>query len=456
MSKGVNKIDIAGLKVDAITKKELLDGIINRVKTGQKTFVITPYSEFLYNSFQDPKLLEIFNRADFSVADGIGLFWAKRFLEIPLTAKSYWGKILQAAWQIKYTLAAIIFYPPWIKSALPEKIVGADLIWDLAKLAANNNLSVYLLGGYGDTPQFAAEKLSVAINRGRGFNEHLKIAGCSNKNSGDATVVDDINKTNPDLLFVAYGPIKQERWIANNLSKLNVKLAIGLGGSFDYIAGKKSAPPKFVRYSGMEWLWRLITQPYRAKRIFNATFGLALGLLRYKVFMSYPIRDNVAIAILNSENKIFLGKKKPDHFKIDIIGDTDRAKRANYWQLPQGGTDGELDLEKAARREAREEINLTSLKLMGISSRHHEYIWNNTLRKLLDNRSYKNKGQRQSVVYFRFTGRDEEIKFSKNEEFSEYQWARIGELDKIVHPERGAVIKIVQEDLKEMAEKGII
>ena len=133
MSKGVNKIDIAGLKVDSITKKELLDGIINRIKNGQKTFAITPYSEFVYHSFQDPKLLEIFNQADFSVADGIGLFWAKRFLDIPLTAKSYWGKVLQAAWQIKYSLAAIIFNPRWIKSALPEKIVGADLIWDCSR-----------------------------------------------------------------------------------------------------------------------------------------------------------------------------------------------------------------------------------------------------------------------------------------------------------------------------------
>jgi len=441
----MSKIDIAGLKVDAITKKELLDGILGRIKNGQKTFVITPYSEFLYNSFGDPKLLEIFNRADFSVADGIGLFWAKRFLDIPLTAKSYWGKILQAAWQIKYSLAAIIFYPRWIKSALPEKIVGADLVWDLAKLAADNNLSVYLLGGFGDTAEMTANQLiSQSANQ-------LRVAGWSNKNPDDPSVIEEINQAAPDILLVAYGPIKQEKWIAENLSKLNIKLAIGLGGSFDYIAGKKTAPPKFIRYSGLEWLWRLITQPYRAKRIFNATFGLAICLLRYKIFMSYPIRENVVIAILNSKNRILLGKKKPDQFKIDIIGDTDKVKRANYWQLPQGGTDGESDLEKAARREAREETNITSLKFINISNKRNEYTWNNALRKLLDNGSYKNKGQRQSVAYFRFIGNDDEIKLPKNEEFSEYQWAKIGELDKIVHPERRAVVRIVQEDLKDLA-----
>jgi UDP-N-acetyl-D-mannosaminuronic acid transferase (WecB/TagA/CpsF family) len=98
----MNKIDIAGLKVDAITKQDFLEQSLKRILLNQKTFVITPYSEFLYNSFQDPKLLEVFNKADFSLADGIGIFWSKKYLSIPLTANNYWIKILQAAWQIKY------------------------------------------------------------------------------------------------------------------------------------------------------------------------------------------------------------------------------------------------------------------------------------------------------------------------------------------------------------------
>ena len=267
---------MAGLKIDAITKQAFLDAALARIKQGQKTFVITPYSEFLYHSLKDPKLFDIFNKADFSLADGIGIFWAKKYLGIPLTAKSYWGKVFQGWWQMKYSLAAILFNPSWIKSALPEKIVGADLVWDLAKLAADNNLSVFLLGGYGDTAKFAAEKLKVK-------SEKLKVIGWSNKNPTDPSATDDINKLSPDILMVAYGPIKQEKWIAENLSNLKVKLAIGVGGSFDYIAGKKSAPPKFIRYSGLEWLWRLITQPYRFKRIINATFGLMFGLFKYKI-----------------------------------------------------------------------------------------------------------------------------------------------------------------------------
>jgi N-acetylglucosaminyldiphosphoundecaprenol N-acetyl-beta-D-mannosaminyltransferase len=456
MSNGVNKVDIAGLKIDSITKADLLKQLTARIKSGQKTWVTTPYSEFLHAGLMDGRMMDVLNQADFAVADGIGMFWAKKYLEIPLAAKSYWGKILQAIWQIKYSLAAILFYPKWIKSVLPEKISGSDLIWDLAKLAADNNLSVYFLGGFGDTSEIASKKISTRINHGRDFSKYLKIAGWSNKNSADPTIIDDINKTSPDILFVAFDPIKQEKWILQNLPKLNFKLAIGLGGTFDYLAGKQPQPPQFIRKIGLEWLWRLFTQPKRYKRIYNATFGLATFLLRYKVFMSYPMRENVVIVVLNSENKIFLGKKKPDHFKIDIIGDADKAKRENYWQLPQGGTDGELNLEKAARREAQEEINITSLKLIGVSKRHNEYIWSNSLRKLLDNKGYKNKGQRQSIVYFRFIGSDNEIKFPKNEEFSEYQWVKISELNKIVHPERGAIVKILQEDLKKMQENAII
>jgi N-acetylglucosaminyldiphosphoundecaprenol N-acetyl-beta-D-mannosaminyltransferase len=437
------KIDIAGLKVDAITKKLLLDGITSRIKSGQKTFVITPYSEFLYHGFQDPKLLEIFNQADFSVADGIGLFWAKRFLDIPLTAKSFWGKVFQAAWQIKYSLAAIIFYPRWIKSALPEKIVGADLIWDLAKLAADNNLSVYLLGGFGDTPQLAAEKIQKTNSNGR----QILFSG---KNPGDPTVIDDINRAQPDLLFVAYGPIKQEKWIAENLPKLNVKLAIGLGGSFDYIAGKKSAPPKFIRYCGLEWLWRLFTQPYRAKRIFHATFGLAWGLWHYKVFKSLPLRHNVAIVILNQKNEILVCQRDPKNFYVDIISNEETLKRQNYWQLPQGGIDSEEGLVEAAKREAKEETGIKNLQLVKISDRTNTYIWNNARRKFWHNRRHRNIGQVQNVCYFKFLGPDSEIKID-NDEFIGYQWVKINDLDKIAHPERANLIKIVQEDLKDLA-----
>jgi N-acetylglucosaminyldiphosphoundecaprenol N-acetyl-beta-D-mannosaminyltransferase len=440
----MTKFDIAGLKVDSITKKELIDGIISRIKNGQKTFVITPYSEFLYHGFQDPKLLEIFNQADFSVADGIGLFWAKRFLDIPLTAKSYWGKVFQSAWQIAYSLAAIIFNPRWIKSALPEKIVGADLIWDLAEIAAKNNLSIFLLGGFNDTAQKTALQLNIYASKkcGRILNQQW-----SNKNPDDLSVIEDINKSNSDILFVAYGPTRQEKWIAENLPKLNVKLAIGLGGTFDYIAGKKSTPPEFIRYSGLEWLWRLITQPYRAKRIFHATFGLASGLWHYKVFMSLPYRPNAISIILNAQNELLVALRNPHDKDLKDIGDLDTVKFQNYWQFSQGGIERGENLEGSARREIFEELGIKNLKFLFISNRTSNYVWKNALRPFFN--IYHYKGQEQQILYFKFTGGESEIKVD-NQEFIQYKWVDLWDLNKIVHPEKFNIVKIVQEDLKNL------
>jgi len=294
----MDKTDVAGLKIDSLSKKQLRNEVLARIKSSQKTWITTVYSEFLYAALRDPKIMDLLNQADIAVPDGVGIFWAKKYLEIPLTAKSYYGKILQAFWQMKYSLAAIIFKRSWIRSAFPEKIVGADLIWDVAEMAAKNNLSVYILGGFGETPKIVANQL---ISRSA---NQLEISGYSNKNPNDPTIIQDMLNAKPDILMVAFGPIKQEAWMAANMHNLPAKLYIGLGGTFDYMAGKRLQPPQFLRSVGLEWLWRLFTQPKRIKRIFNATFGLAISLLRYKLFETAPFRPNVAVVILNKENKI--------------------------------------------------------------------------------------------------------------------------------------------------------
>ena len=222
---------------------------------------------------------------------------------------------------------------------MPEKISGSDLVWDLAKLAADNNFSIFLLGGFEDTAKLAARKLDELVMKKHGRAFSLQDSNpnifWSGKNPSDASVIDDINRATPDILLVAYGPIKQEVWIAKNLPKLNIKLAVGLGGTFDYLAGKRLQPPKTIRKIGLEWLWRLITQPYRAGRIWRATYGLSIFLLRYKVFTSFPMRKNVAIVILNNENQILICQRNPQNFYVDVISTQESLKRLNYWQFPK-------------------------------------------------------------------------------------------------------------------------
>ena len=289
-------IDIAGLKVTATNKAELLDELAVRLKRKQQTVIFTPYSEFLYNAFQNAELLKLYNGADFNLPDGIGIFWAARYLTIPLNTKNRPVRWMVAWWQALYSLVLILLWPPYVRRALDtpfqdgnrekpaahhldasEKISGSELIWDLAGLAERDNFSIFLFGGLKDTAARVATKLQTKLPQ-------LRIAGWSNKNASDPSVIEDINRLRPDMLLVALGPTKQERWIIEHAPVLTTSLAIGLGGTFDYLAGNRWSPPHFLRNMGLEWLFRLLTQPgYRLRRVFHATAGLVTQLVRYKV-----------------------------------------------------------------------------------------------------------------------------------------------------------------------------
>lgn len=445
----MEKVKIAGLKIDSTSKAEFLSVLQAQIAAGQKTWVTTPYSEFLLYALKDPSLMEVLNRADFAVPDGIGLFVAKKFLDIPLQTKNYWAKIFRAAWQLAYTLAAVVLNPSWIKSALVEKISGSNLIWDLAGMAQANNWSVFLLGGFGNTPKLAAQALLEKY-------PNLKIAGTSDLGPHDAKLSGLIESAKPDLLLVAYGPIKQELWIAANLPKLPAKLFIGLGGTFDYLAKKRVLPPSFVRNTGFEWLFRLFTQPWRIKRIFKATFGLCLALLRYKVFSTSGLRPNVAVIVINQQNQIMICRRNPKDFRIDLSGAERSTEHNNYWQFPQGGIDPHEELLAAAKRELWEETGITEIKHLYTSARTHTYRWNNAGRHFWPNRRFAYSGQEQRIVYFRFFGDDDVINFPNHDELMEHAWVDASGLLGRLASERQTIGKIVLEDLKEMQEKGII
>ncbi len=427
------KIPVANLFITNITKPDLLATIRERVREGQKTWITTLYSEFIFYALKSPEIQNLLNKADISVADGIGMFLAKRYLQIPIKEGGYWQKHIQAAFQMASSLLEILFHPQNIKKVLPEKISGSELIWDLAKLAADNNLKIFLAGGFGDTPKLVAEKLKQKY-------PDLQIQ-YSNKNPGDTTLLTDIQTANPDMLLAAYGPLKQENWILSHKDHLPAKLYVGLGGTFDYLAGEKKSPPAFIRNNGLEWLWRLITQPQRIHRIMNATFGLCYWLIRYKVNTTLPYRKNVACIVLNPEGKIFLGKRKPDDFD----------RNNNHWMFPQGGLEEGEDIAKAAEREIWEETGLKSLRFMYLSDKTNTYSW-------LPGFSHDFRGQRQNIAYFSFMGNDAEINLTNHEvvEFESFQWVEPNKLMQTIHEFRKPLAELVIQDLKEMAEKGII
>ena len=235
---------ILGVKIDNLNIDEVLDkveGFLSDSKPtterGKQHYIVTSNPEFLVKAQEDEEFKKILNNADLSIPDGVGLVFAS----------------LLSNERIK------------------ERVAGVDLMEAICKRAAKKNWPVFLFGAEPGVSKKAAENLKVRY-------ENLKIK--IHRTRLDEYILPPSERKNvalkarpipKSILFVALGAPKQEKWIAENLKKMpDVKLAIGVGGSFDFISGKVQRAPEFMRTLGFEWLWRLIIQPWRIKRIFNA------------------------------------------------------------------------------------------------------------------------------------------------------------------------------------------
>ncbi len=437
------RLSIAGMLVSTCTKQELLQFLQTRIASHTQTFVVTAYSEFLYTALRKPEYLTIFNSADCILADGVGILWAEHFLRQPFVSKSFIGQIFEAYLQVAWTGAQILFSPHSLYTHIPEKIPGSDLIWDMSQLAQSINASIFILGGFGDTP---ARVGTILTKRFPG----LRIVGTSNKGPNDPEVLEAVRRARPDMLFVAYGPLRQERFIADHIASLPVSVAIGLGGTFDYLVGNVTAPPRFIRSIGLEWFFRLITQPKRLVRIKHATWDLVRMLVRYKVFNARGYRQNVVCVVFNTEGKVLIAKKS---FRELVAARVPKELRADpVWQFPQGGVDRHETHKDAAIRELYEETGIRSAEFITFSKSLHQYTWNNAMRPLVFDRyfiinRFRAKGQEQHIAYFRFQGQISEIHLDTRE-LSEWQWVKPEDLHTIIQKERLPVVEILQNDLK--------
>ncbi|MDO8618917.1 MAG: WecB/TagA/CpsF family glycosyltransferase [Candidatus Daviesbacteria bacterium] len=229
---GALKVDVLGIKVDDITEAEAIDIVEKLLKTPGKHYIVTPNPEFIVAARGDNVFTKILNDADLSIPDGIGL---------KLTGR------------------------------VKNRIAGIDLMEAMISLAAQKGYSIGLLGSRGDTAQKTAEVLKLKY-------PNLKISLA--ENGGEAFTLTTLNIQPTDMLFVAFGHGKQEKWIADNLPQVPVKLAMGVGGAFDVISGKVPRAPEWMRAIGLEWLFRLVIQPWRIKRQFaliKFLWFLALG-----------------------------------------------------------------------------------------------------------------------------------------------------------------------------------
>ena len=268
------KIDVAGVGVDPITKIEAVKKIDDFVQSGKPHLIVTTYSEFVVFAHHDDKYKTVLNNAKLSLADGFGILWAAKFLSLP---RKNW---FITGLQVDYTLIRALFDKKYFKTIIPEVITGSRLIWDIAALAESRGYSLALVGGFDGVARRAGERLKEKYP-----NLKINLAVSPPHELGHQTA-QEINMSNSDILLIAYSPPMQEKWLSDNLSYLNVKVAIGLGGTFDYLAGKRPPAPNFMHQMGLEWLWRLITQPYRIKRIWNAVPVFIWKVYKYKLASS--------------------------------------------------------------------------------------------------------------------------------------------------------------------------
>jgi len=250
-----NYANILQIKVSSTSMLSVLAGVRENVAHNKKFFIVTPNPEIILASTKNILLKEALSSADFSIPDGVGLSYASKFL---------FGKSL---------------------NIIPGRILFEKLI----ELANKKGWKVFFLGGASGEAEKAAEKLKLNY-------KNIKIETFAGPKLGGNSVpvseldralqkeaVARINKFEPQFLFVAFGHPKQEIWIYKNLKSLNIGGAMVVGGTFRYIAGIIPIPPKWMASLGLEWLWRLVTEPKRIGRIINASIIFPLRVFWFKV-----------------------------------------------------------------------------------------------------------------------------------------------------------------------------
>jgi N-acetylglucosaminyldiphosphoundecaprenol N-acetyl-beta-D-mannosaminyltransferase len=219
---------LLGVRVDNVTEEEALARIEACLAEGGPHQVVTVNPEFTVLARDNAAFREVLNRAHLALADGVGLIWASRLLGQPLRAR------------------------------LP----GVDMVVRICERAAAQGYRVFFLGGGAGVAAAAAEQLQ---RRCPG----LQVAGCyagSPREEEAVEIIGRIRAAGPQVLFVAFGAPAQDLWIARYGHDLGVPVMMGVGGSFDYLSGRVPRAPLWMRRAGLEWLFRLIRQPWRVRR----------------------------------------------------------------------------------------------------------------------------------------------------------------------------------------------
>lgn len=227
----MDRVNIHGVKIHNVTMEEAVETVLDWVSGNDIHSVYTPNAEIIMQAQRNPELKCVLNEAGLLIPDGAGVILGARILKTPLK----------------------------------EKVSGVDLVKKLLKASAGKNISFFILGGKPGVAEMAAVNIMSEYGK-------VNIKGYAHgyfSAEEENALVDTINKARPDILLVGLGVPKQEFWIHENMYRLNCKVCIGVGGSIDIFAGTASLAPEFMRKAGLEWLYRLVREPKRYKRMMD-------------------------------------------------------------------------------------------------------------------------------------------------------------------------------------------
>lgn len=232
-------VSILGVNFIHSTMKDMVERLTQRMLTNQKGFVVTANPEIVMKALEDPTYKQYVEKADYVTADGIGVVKGAQILGKPL----------------------------------PERVAGYDLMRNLLAVLNEKKLKLYMLGAQEETIEKAVQTIK---------NDYpgLQLAGYHHGffDWNDPAIINEVKATQPDLILVALGVPKQEKWIAEHIDQVEKGVFIGVGGSFDVLAGTVRRAPEIWQKLNLEWFYRLLKQPSRWRRM------LALPHFALKVF----------------------------------------------------------------------------------------------------------------------------------------------------------------------------
>ncbi len=222
-----DRVVVLGVPFDRVDQRAAMRRIAELASSEGFHLVVTGNPELVVAAQRSPELLEVVWSASLVVADGVGVVWASRRLGDPL----------------------------------PERVAGVELMQALCGWAASEGRPVFLLGGRPGVPEAAAKNLVLRF-------PGLRVAGTHHGyfSGRDNEVVEQVARSGAHLLFCGLGSPFQELWLWRNRHRLGVRVAMGVGGSLDVLAGRIPRAPKWIRGAQLEWLYRLVREPRRWRR----------------------------------------------------------------------------------------------------------------------------------------------------------------------------------------------